>query len=1753
MPIEPLPCADGGTGSAGPDVEQTLLCDLLPDGSIAGTALAVYQYDETGSPVGAPTFVDPATGLPYVATGILQPCPGDVGCGAPTQFCFESTAAVDQPGRMYDTVLTLGQGFAVQSLVKDLVETPLNIVWEVTDPTGVEFASTLQTAVQSQFPGQTVTVTPGAVDPCLGGTADFAVHIECLRIDQNPPTLLQLKYNSGRDLIINPAFLSAPNTGQFAFLKRQDAASGVTSGDVLCTNVAGKGWETNDVRNSFETWGPPGSNTNVAAATTPPPRGTVVQEINSYGSGAQTESPGFGNDPNTIWQTFTVPAAGNFTVRVVVGGRASVENIAIKLSTGDVDAAGIGDVINTSVNAGQVTTQGPTGSNTGTGTAGPWTTFNQTVPLAAGVYTLAFTGPPKPPGFGGNAFGGLFTDMRVFQDAPNTVENFATDDDTCTVPTTETSTVCEFWAPRCSEGQIAGWYNVADGQEMTNAAFWAQVPAPTCCTSMAGEGSSSVGNLVYTYAVCATLNGEQRTMQRVVVSDQTGGIIADSFIDTDGGPVTPDTWQPGECASSTTQTTTAELCDYGVGGGPDADGVFQTTRFLRTYTRDNNGTLLSTADTDLATGAPYVPAGVLGVGTCGKLDFEVVVFCDLGNLDPDGTPHLFLRDYQFNTESGSLFTTNARDLQTGDLYAPVGPIRPYPCGDPVFAGFVCDVFGGSPIIPAVAPTCPGGALAAPLNLTVGDGLTEGPAGTFTPTTNSDTLLSWNRSPDDDQHAICAVRFVNNPGTGDDPFWQLGGGFVDANGNGLFLDAVWITAIEAALGVGDVSDIPPGSTASAPVGGTTVTITFDGPSTHSQMFGGNGAFFVREQDGDGLAAGVRLDFDPPIRSFQIFANVTTPSPGGISGVQESRATPGTAALPAQPAGVFEIKQFRAPDGTSFYENLDGTAHTVLGTVGECGTFFQEQLCDAPTSVQFLRVYKVTGGTVSDFQDYDLAGAPYAVAGTAGRCETEVADLRLVESKILCYTAADTTVTEFLRRYLMDQDGVSVIAVLDTLLDGVTPFVTVVGGTVALCGETSACGQSIGTICYTPPPTTIPGQAFTDNWIGSTVLGANGGPQTITNPDFGPGAGPVVWTSAKSNGIFATSSILITDVGNPNGTFHQQINLGAPRLNVTLLLSSFNRPTLGVGDAYRNISPAFTSVTGQATAVLGNTGVDGLAAAPGQATLHFAGPVQFIDMDYLKTDSQSGTVVGTVSFDTAAVVIDADHGTAAVIRDCETGVLTYVDLVTGDPVDFTAITVVDCVTSGDTSTETPDALALCDITQVPSLNGARSALNLTTLANGPTAGAFANGITFTVDQGVPGASGTYLINGSSTQTWTFSQPAMLRFGVNNLNVGAECVTLPVGTVVESVHANHTYNAGTRVLCNGGAAAVTDESIFTLAAATSLAIVSNPGGGGQRGLVRLEAGLTTFTEVRTPFLRTICRTCGAAPVVTDTTMDAATPYVPVGTVGVCDVPFAPVTAAAAARDVEMQVLCDATPTRFLRRYTYDAATGALVSIVNTTLDGSTAFAPVGAVGVCTTAIASDFDFLSTVLCDANGTQFIQRLTFNSSTGAVTATTNTTLTGAAFAPVAPVALCSSCCPVVMGEGCTNVGSLRYTALRLANGTVSLVDSVTGATVLPANIVACAPPNGVLPISVNSQHRLVAPGAPWTPGADVVGALLSVTYVVLTGTASVADSNGTVANPLPAGLSATWSLNDDRESLAGPTNITANAASSVYVAWTQR
>ncbi|MFJ6014464.1 hypothetical protein [Streptomyces sp. NPDC092952] len=120
-------------------------------------------------------------------------------------------------------------------------------------------------------------------------------------------------------------------------------------------------------------------------------------------------------------------------------------------------------------------------------------------------------------------------------------------------------------------------------------------------------------------------------------------------------------------------------------------------------------------------------------------------------------------------------------------------------------------------------------------------------------------------------------------------------------------------------------------------------------------------------------------------------------------------------------------------------------------------------------------------------------------------------------------------------------------------------------------------------------------------------------------------------------------------------------------------------------------------------------------------------------------------------------------------------------------------------------------------------------------------------------------------------------------------------------------------------------------------------------------------------TPFLRHL--THGEGGVITaavDTLLDGATTYTPAGRVGVCG-------ADNDGQDVEVIQLCDKTagaaPVPFLRHLIYTAGTVPPV-VIDTLLDGTTPYAPVGEPGDCAEQCR---DTSSTLLCDTSATDLI------------------------------------------------------------------------------------------------------------------------------------------------------------------------------------
>jgi len=258
--------------------------------------------------------------------------------------------------------------------------------------------------------------------------------------------------------------------------------------------------------------------------------------------------------------------------------------------------------------------------------------------------------------------------------------------------------------------------------------------------------------------------------------------------------------------------------------------------------------------------------------------------------------------------------------------------------------------------------------------------------------------------------------------------------------------------------------------------------------------------------------------------------------------------------------------------------------------------------------------------------------------------------------------------------------------------------------------------------------------------------------------------------------------------------------------------------------------------------------------------------------------------------------------------------------------------------------------------------------------------------------------------------------------------------------------------------------------------------------------------------------------------------------------------------------EVLCDegngGHP--FVRRYIYTPQ-GNLASQTpapaDFELDGFTPYVAVGPIGTCAPQIDVNDPFGATeeVVCDLGAvpiTSFIRR-TILDANGVATATVNVLSDGTLYAPIGPVSLgaCDECCPIVISdEICYDDGTgLKHaTSVRQPDGTILLLDQATGAVVDPGDVVACAQPE-------TARARLLAAGQSWTPGGDVTGTLVAVSATGITGTYQVTDGEGNVSGPYPAGYTNKWSNDKETGSLIGPNQITADAASTVGVAWIER
>lgn len=982
------------------------------------------------------------------ADGNAVPCPEPVAFHRTTT----STAPVDHPGRTYDLTLPINPGFAVQSLQVDAVTHAANIVWDVADPDGEQFRQDLTAFIDTRIPSDAVvTITnPNAGLTICGTAAAMQIHIECLRLDQSPPNLIELVYNAGRDMVINPAYNETPplnppvSQGNYGFhlLAREDDPGPFPGNPPAeranCTNVANRGWETNDIGRTFEIWGQDivnGSN------VTPTPRGTPVQEMTSDGP-----PPG---GRSTIWQTFQAPATGNFIIRVVHGARDAGEDHRITLDNGDTNDAQNGDLIdNVTTNVGVVTNS--------SGGPGPWTTFNQTIPLTSGsTYTLALsTNNPV-----GGARGGLFTDMRAYLDIPDQRATAATDDETCVVTANETSNLCtdELWVPVCTAGTITSWQNAQTGVTLTNAAFWGQAPAPVpgACpgTSSGGDGGSVAANLAYTYPVCATVGGVRTNLQRVVITDASGGVLADTFIGPDGGPVaTPSTYSIGSC-TDTAFVNDVVLCDFTPGG---------RIPFLRKYVQSlddtGRGQIKGYQDFDFFSNL-YTVSGIVGVCTPEDADREPACWTQTstGNQIHTGT---IRHSDDFPSPGWLLYDQNLNlvpSTEPGLTFVPCGQ------ADPFATTGLC-LPDGTPIAVVTRHD-------ATTDVYTDDGWINLRTGAFT---------------------------SGNPPVGVESCSR--GASIQVTG--VFCDMTGSTVNELVLI--EYSYNPDGTIASvrlvnATTGATHIlvgTLTVCPSGTNSQP----------EQDTEilcDIVAGVPVPF---LRDYRRDATgaITATSDYTLNGAAYSVAgtvsrcndiDTETQVLCDDVGSFLRRLSYSAVTGLLIGTNtttLDGsTPYTPTGTVRNCASRDSESfiLCDSAASpVRFLRTYTYTAaGAVAGFTDTTLAGAPFVPTGAVGVCTTQTATDFDFAQLVLC----DANGTSFIRRHTFNSSTGVVTATTNVTLAGAA-FAPV--GAVGLCSD--CCPSPIGEGCtntgsgrYTAIRATNGTVTLIDSVSGATVSAAN----------------------------------------------------------------------------------------------------------------------------------------------------------------------------------------------------------------------------------------------------------------------------------------------------------------------------------------------------------------------------------------------------------------------------------------------------------------------------------------------------------------------------------------------------------------------------------------------------------------------------------------------------------------------------------------
>jgi hypothetical protein len=642
------------------------------------------------------------------------------------------------------------------------------------------------------------------------------------------------------------------------------------------------------------------------------------------------------------------------------------------------------------------------------------------------------------------------------------------------------------------------------------------------------------------------------------------------------------------------------------------------------------------------------------------------------------------------------------------------------------------------------------------------------------------------------------------------------------------------------------------------------------------------------------------------------------------------TSGAYSAGAPPAGTVACGDSRSIQVSGTFCDIDPATGDVLGlvlieyTYDDTGAIASVRLVDA-----------VTGGT-------------YTPTGTVTTCPAGVEQPEQ-DAVVLCDTAADGTVTEFLRDFRRDENG-AITGHSDYLLDGTAYTPT---GTVGVCSSPCLTCETVQLCDVTPGPgewATVQGQATPETL-------ANG--VTVTWTRNIPAGGVYPDTNMRSWLPTAASLTSTLSTSKP-----AQIRIGVSLAHDQTLTLPPGAEVLSLS-SHHTYAPATRILTADATSTMSGDTSGGANAGDYITYIYLPRVANSVDF----TASVTG---GAIGFDNIEAAPAQPYPfLRTVCRGCDGTVTSTTDTELDGTTAYTVLGTAS--TCEPTDCQHCETLLLCD-------DGADTEATITGAA---ASGSLSNGVTWTATntagtQAMPPAYnnsdgswwGLHIFpNPSVAPTkWTFSRPSVVEFSVylhfNAVNSSLNTAQLPAGLDVVHLPTGYSYDASTGVLTRTSdttpaepCSYVTDPQVETSARFRTASAVTQfttaPPPNSRIALCGRFFDYWVGAVSATPsgqFLRTICRDCdGAVTRTTDTALDGVTPYTLIGAVRQC----ADSGASQPQYDIEPLLLCDTaadgTVTEFLRHYVYDAATGALTDHRDTTLDGQTAYAPTGAVGQC------------------------------------------------------------------------------------------------------------------------------------------------------------------------------------------------------------